>query len=488
MTVRLLIDWYDSRNGRQYVAGNLLTTDAGTESGLVAAKVADNNLAGGVAPKVYGASFSAIIVGDSRTQQTIDQSATAITVRPRAWSVAQALSGHRIDLANNAGVNGDTAAGVLSRLRGGGYGVGFGVNGDAGTPASPPPGVLGVPSDIVVLNIGYNDIFGNGATAAATFATCRQICDLILAAGRTLILCSPIYPSSAASGYSSARVRELRLYANMLRDYAAARSRCYYCDTMGAAVSKTSASVETAAGDLRDGTVHENNRAGWAQGKALAAILQQLAPPRPWLLPTSNAETSALDASLPQIVVNPLMTGTAAIAATGYSGTTAGSNLGNANFVRGGSASAVLSAVTRADGYGQNIKFAATFTAAAETLELRMPSLHAQAVIGGRYQAVCEVTITGPSGAALTAADNLRGVQLYIQYNDGATNYFSYDLATASTDGALYEGGTLTLRTPELTLPASGTPTILRPNITITANGAGNPEIQIGRIGLYRVG
>ena len=47
MTVKLLMDWPDSRNGRQYVAGNLLTTDAGTETGLVNAKMATSDLTGG---------------------------------------------------------------------------------------------------------------------------------------------------------------------------------------------------------------------------------------------------------------------------------------------------------------------------------------------------------------------------------------------------------------------------------------------------------
>lgn len=47
MTVRLLCDWEDSRNGRRYKVGNLLTTDAGTEAGLVAAKLADADLSGG---------------------------------------------------------------------------------------------------------------------------------------------------------------------------------------------------------------------------------------------------------------------------------------------------------------------------------------------------------------------------------------------------------------------------------------------------------
>ncbi|MGB4064246.1 MAG: hypothetical protein WBK19_10515 [Azonexus sp.] len=49
MTVKLLMDWPDSRDGKNYLAGNLLTTDAGTESGLVAAKMATSTLTGGTA-------------------------------------------------------------------------------------------------------------------------------------------------------------------------------------------------------------------------------------------------------------------------------------------------------------------------------------------------------------------------------------------------------------------------------------------------------
>ena len=49
MTVKLLVDWVDSRDGKNYLVGNLLTTDAGTESGLVAARLATSTLTGGTA-------------------------------------------------------------------------------------------------------------------------------------------------------------------------------------------------------------------------------------------------------------------------------------------------------------------------------------------------------------------------------------------------------------------------------------------------------
>jgi len=211
-------------------------------------------------------------------------------------------------------------------------------------------------------------------------------------------------------------------------------------------------------------------------------------PARQGLLPSSNAATSALDSSIRQLKVNPLLTGSAAITATGYTGNAA-SNLANANFVRGGSATAVLSKITRSDGYGDNIKFVCTFTANNETLEFRDNSYHAQAVAGGRYIGVAEVSYTGPAGAALALADNLKNVQLFIQYTDGSGSLFSYDLGVVTaSDVAIFNSETITLKTPVFTLPATlNTPTTFRLVLTITGAGAGSPEVSLGRMGLYQL-
>lgn len=48
MTVKMLVDWRNPVDGKLYKVGHLLSTDAGTETGLVAAKQADSNLTGGV--------------------------------------------------------------------------------------------------------------------------------------------------------------------------------------------------------------------------------------------------------------------------------------------------------------------------------------------------------------------------------------------------------------------------------------------------------
>lgn len=447
--------------------------------------IAGLNLGDGVTNEsILGAGgIRAIIIGDSRTQQNIDQTATAITNRARWFTTLNALLGQRFELVNNAGVNGDTASGVLARVKNSTQGAGFGALGDAGVAVTTSPGA-GLAAEYVFLNVGTNDIVGAGTSAATTWTSTKQIADTIRASGKTLVLCTVMAPNSAIGGYSTAKMGQLMVYNDLIRDYCRTNRGVYLYDHFAAAIAPTSASVETAATDLRDGTNHENNRGGYKIAKAGVPLFSGL-PTRQGLLPSSNAATSALDASIKHLRVNPLLTGTVAITATGYTGNAA-TGLANANFVRGGSASAVLSKVARSDGYGENIKFACTFTANNETLEMRDNSYHAQAVAGGRYMAVAEVSYTGPSGANLALADNLKNVQLFIQYTDGSGSLFVYDLGVVTaTDVALFNSETIVLRTPVLQLPATlNTPTILRAGMTITAAGAGSPEVSIGRIDL----
>ena len=257
-------------------------------------------------------------------------------------------------------------------------------------------------------------------------------------------------------------------------------------DTINAMVDATAATVSCLANVTRDTRQHPNNLGGIYVARAIYNVLNNILPPVD-ILPASNAATYALDSSITQLLPNPLLTGTAAITATGYSGTTAGSTLANANFVRGGGTpTCVLSAVTRADGFGQNIKMVCTFGAANDTLEIRFPSQHASVVAGGQYMAVCEVTATGPSGAALAAADNLQGAYLSIQCTTDAVNNFSYAEARVTGDVAYVGSFTKVLRTPVFTVPAGST-TVFRPNVSLHANGAGSPEVSVGRIGLIRV-
>lgn len=92
MTVRLLVDWLDSRDGRQYRAGNLLTTDSGTESGLVAAKLADTTITGGTsyrAPAVPEVASQAELMGHLAQHTAMGFGATSSASRTIAWDFAR---------------------------------------------------------------------------------------------------------------------------------------------------------------------------------------------------------------------------------------------------------------------------------------------------------------------------------------------------------------------------------------------------------------
>jgi hypothetical protein len=438
---------------------------------------------------------------DSRGQQTYDQSATAITGRPRPFTVMNALAGQPFDFINNAGVNGDTISGAAARLMNSSLGVGFGAIGDASTACTTAPGInIPAVTDVGVA-LGVNDFIGNGVQAVDAYANITlNVFAPILALGKRLWVCTVVQPNSGVAGYTAAKATQLSLFNEMLRKYVQSTQGTYLLDFEKAMLSGSSLSLESANNDFRDTPtgLHENNSGGYKQGRWAASVVSLVYPPRTGLLPASNGETYNVSSSLPFMTRNPMQIGTSAISTTGYSGSAAGSavagsaGLNNANFVRSGTPTCVLSAVARTDNTGgQNTKMVATWAANNDSLEHRGNSVHADAVVGGLYEARCEVTFTGPAGAALVAADNLKGVQLYVQYNDGTTNFFSYEMAVTTASDVALVGSVVKaiFRTRPLQIPASGTPTILRANLGMFSAGAtGSPEVSFGLISMVRVG
>ena len=95
MTVRLLVEWPDSRDGKRYLPNNLLTTDAATEAGLVAAKLASTNLAGGTAyvpPPVQAQRFD-VFVNESGLLVRQDGTPVAGGTAPTAPGAPTAVAG-----------------------------------------------------------------------------------------------------------------------------------------------------------------------------------------------------------------------------------------------------------------------------------------------------------------------------------------------------------------------------------------------------------
>lgn len=131
MTVKLLMDWPDSRDGKLYVSGNLLTTDAGTEAGLIAANMATSNLTGGtayVAPQSKVTSFGQTpLYGDYVVKASDDgqvfNCTTALTItipaalltRPSFVVIPPSSGNASIAVTGGAQINGATS--TLTRSR-----------------------------------------------------------------------------------------------------------------------------------------------------------------------------------------------------------------------------------------------------------------------------------------------------------------------------------------------------------------------------------
>ena len=257
MTVKLLVDWKDPASGRTYLVGNLATLDAGTETGLVAAKLADSNLTGGTAyatpakpesvDETHIAAFSlapdgtptglvgpgggvvalpkpdgntCVILGDSLTGQNLLIGAIAVSGELSAYnppasyvsatndkgymSWLQVLSGNAFVPLFNAGVSGNRSDQILARV--------------SSVTAYSPKWVfeLSGTNDVSQLVAFYG---GNGTLAeTTTIANRKAIWAQLIAAGSRVVAMSIPIPSSA-SAWTAAQIGLVCRINRQLKDY-----------------------------------------------------------------------------------------------------------------------------------------------------------------------------------------------------------------------------------------------------------------------------
>lgn len=412
-----------------------------------------------------------VLVGDSITAENYTEASPYGRIKAARWfALLNFLLGQRLQVINNAAVSGERTDQILARLSGGNLGIGFG--------SQSAPGVLGLPQmpAWAFVLAGTNDV-NQGRTFDVITGDLLQIYTRLLAAGIRVVALT----LTPAGGYTTAQNALLLQVNAWIRNTVAATPGMVLVDAFAALVDPTSATLGGVASRFRDGVLHPNNTGGMAIARAAFAVLDPLIP-RSEFLVSSNYESQAFDASCDQLIDNPLFISTAAASGTGVSGT------GPAGFTYGtpgASQPLVASLVARADGYGNDLKVNCTATAAAQTHQITAPSVHARAVEGGLYYAAATCAVTGNSGAALTAAANLRAVALRVQLNNGS-NSFSADLDHTSTDSA-YEGNfSGVFKTPLFYMPG-GAVTIFRPFFLLTSHGAGQYEASFGRLTLRRV-
>ena len=227
-----------------------------------------------------------------------------------AWANAQL--GHRLKMAGNGGVPGDTSEQILARM----------------------DSLLAIPSDIVSVLAGAND-FAQGWAASRTITALTSIYNKVRATGRRLLVCTTMSRSTmnTTAGYAY-----LATVNQFIKNYARKTPGVILADISSAMTDPATGIPYISPFHTADGT-HPNAIGAQAMGKIIADAL------RPFY-PASDVFSSNNNDPL-NYMRNACNLGTAGTVANGITGTP-GTQWGLS--ASGGTVDAAVSKVARTDG------------------------------------------------------------------------------------------------------------------------------------------
>jgi len=225
------------------------------------------------------------------------------------WANAQL--GHRLRMAGNAGVPGNTSAQILARI----------------------DTALAIPSDIVAVLAGAND-FAQSVTAAQTIANLTAIYSKVKKTGRTLLALTTM---SRSTMNTSAGYAYLSVVNQFIKNYARSNPNVILADICSVITDPvTGVPFNSAPFPTNDGT-HPNAIGAQRMGKVIADALRPFIPASDIF---SSSNTDPLN-----LMRNACNTGTGGTVANGITGTP-GTQWG---FSSTGTAVAAVSKVARTD-------------------------------------------------------------------------------------------------------------------------------------------
>ena len=443
MTVKLLVAY--KYGGINYAVGNLLTADAGTETGLTAAKLADSNLAGGTA-------YVAPIAPES-----VDETRIAAYSFDSAGNVSGLVGpGGNVSLASNFGPvvawlgdsifeGGDVYVGgviprrtnysvaswanILSSQRfttrfSDNYAVGGYTTADviANKLASC---VAAAPRAVVVL-IGTNDV-ASGVSLETIKANLTTIYSTLVKAGITVIAC-PILPRSYINSGGTISVAMRQSIANInqwIKNYALVNKCVYIADAWPTLADMSTGTVlgggvlgtpPAATGYTYDG-LHPAARGAYWVGKAISDVINQLLPPVNTLRWSMDDTYHATNNPQGDWLTNGFISTTSGgTAGAGVTGTVAGS--WTVQRSGGTTGAAVASITTKALANGQTYNAQRLVITAPAGSSTEMIWMYQQVFVAGSIgkNVIAEVEI---SVSALGAANAIKSV--YIECSDSVT-------------------------------------------------------------------
>ena len=391
---------------------------------------------------------TAILFGDSFSARCHQTSGTRLA-RQMDWGYftwLNAYCGGAFTCIGNYGVSGNTTTQMLARIE----------------PA------LAARAGWVFVQGGVNDL--STATADQIIANLKTICAKFVQTGAMVVLSGITPYTGYAGGYTT-----ILAVNKALREYFSTSPNVIFVDTYAALVNPTDTTGALAAG-MSDDALHPSAKGARAYGQAIAnAIAGRYSLVN--YLPSSAADSYAIDSTSKQLLTNPLMSGTGgSVSGTGASGTLA--NGWNGGTDTGTVTSVFAAGQARTDGIGVDQQITISSAGSGAIVNMRQTGLASRVAIGDTVYAVGSISLSGCS--------DLLYVQPSIEVTiDGVTSRVRiFDNASAVWDQSNLS---INFRTPEFLL--SGT-SITALNFFIRigfgTSGTGAATVKIGRIGLFK--
>ena len=432
-------------------------------------------------PKAYGAQPKVAILGDSITYQNNDCGSTTQLINEAQGYMTwlNALSNQRYYF---------PVAGANDVFTAGNYGV-SGERLDAMKVRLSP--VLEYNPDIVIFLGGTNDLVNTARTYAQMTADAQTIIETFTSRG-IFVAVMPILPrsvwSSLTAGEILVRRRVQYNYNTWLKKYARTNRLVGLADPTRDWIDQASANGDPLAEVTKD-SLHPSPMGAYYMGKALARVLNPLFPPAmPSRVSSILDVYEATDNPQGNLVINGLMAGTAGTNGTGSSGTvadnwTASRTTGATLTGVCSKTTLVIDEATNQTAVAQRIVLATAGAGATGEAFRLAPSATISSTVaaGDRVYMECVIKMSGVTG-------NLIGIVPELNVTTSGTTELVRDLDRHQSPAVMPRvTETLTLRTPEWTLPA--TLTYIRPLIYIylDCNVAGGVTVDIAEITIRKV-
>jgi lysophospholipase L1-like esterase len=394
---------------------------------------------------------TAIIFGDSITAQNRSDTSTFLKYSDRGYFTwGNAYLGQRLELLDNAGVNGNTTAMMLARID----------------------------DDVLSYDAGWNFVLGGlndiltGVVWTETVGNLQEIYARITGNGNNVVAMAILPCGQITTTTQKEALVNINLW---IKNYAMRNKKIWFVDTYTPLLNPASATGAPVTTYMWDSTTHPSSSGAQLLGQAIFNVLDTV-------IPKINIQSSLADAASAtnpygNMCTNPVMSGTAGTNQAGSSGSIADNWR---SIITSGTATAVGAKVARTD--YPNLEWqqiTITSTSGASTYDLyafgedfATAGLAVGDIVYAQFE--LDLTVTG-----VTVSD----LKPYIQSPSGTGILYAY--ANGQNDGSL-QGGTYVFRTPDFTIPtgATGTPRIY---FELVFSGSGSLVLKAGRVELRRV-